>query len=50
MKKKYESPEWELISFDAEDMQTANSCKNDCPSDCTHCFYLVCEPEDVIIG
>ena len=52
MKKSYEAPEWELITFNAEDLRTADSCKSDsgCPDDCTHCFYLVCAPEDVIIG
>ena len=49
--KKYEAAEWEVISFTNADMTMANSsCAGDCPDDCTHCYYLVCEPQDVIIG
>lgn len=49
MKKRYENPEWEMVFFSVEEMRTASSNDN-CPEDCTHCYYLVCEPEDVIIG
>lgn len=51
MKKKYQAPEWEAVIFSADDIRMANSsCPNNCSDDCTHCYYLVCEPEDVIIG
>lgn len=52
MKKAYVSPEWEVISFSADSaMMTADSnCPTDCPDDCSICFYLVCQPQDVIIG
>lgn len=50
MKKQYEAPKWEIVTFSAEDMRMYNSCSNDCGDDCTHCYYLVCTPEDVIIG
>ena len=46
MKKVYESPEWEVVDFSENDIFMLASC----PDDCTHCFYLVCQPEDVIIG
>ena len=51
MKRKYEAAEWEIISFNNADMVMAGSgCPENCSDDCTHCYYLVCEPEDVIIG
>ena len=51
MKKQYEKPEWEMVLFSVEEMRTTASCPDDtCPEDCTHCYYLVCQPSDVIIG
>ncbi len=50
MKRKYEAAKWEVISFTNEDMRMSNSCTDDCPDDCSVCFYLVCQPQDVIIG
>ncbi len=51
MKKQYEALNWEVIKFTNADMIMANTgCEGDCPDDCSHCFYLVCEPQDVIIG
>lgn len=51
MKKQYEVPEWEMISFSVEEMRIATSgcVSNDCKDDCGNCFYLVCEPQDVQI-
>lgn len=54
--KKYTSPEWEILSFssDSKLMTVSSQCPADCPENCTddcgHCFFLVCQPEDVIIG
>lgn len=44
-KKKYTAPEWEIVTFSPESMMT--TCSSD---DCSTCYYLVCEPTDVIIG
>ncbi len=49
--KEYVAPEWEILTFSAESrIMTESSCSADCPDDCTTCFYLVCQPQDVIIG
>lgn len=52
MKKAYVSPEWEVISFSADStMMTVDSgCPENCSEDCSICYYLVCQPQDVIIG
>ncbi len=51
MKRKYETAEWEVISFANVDMRmVSSSCPTDCPDDCSVCYYLVCQPQDVIIG
>ncbi len=51
MKSKYQTPEWEVVTFSADDIRMEASCTtNDCSDDCSACFYLVCEPQDVIVG
>lgn len=51
MKKNYERPEWEMITFSPEDMRMVSTgCSENCSDDCSRCYYLVCQPEDVIIG
>ena len=53
MKKKYKVPEYEVVEIAVNEMiSTSNECTEDqpCNTDCTTCYYLVCNPEDVIIG
>ena len=53
MKKKYKVPEYEVVEIAVNEMiSTSGGCDEHqpCNEDCTYCFYLVCSPEDVIIG
>lgn len=51
MKKKYIEPKYEAVVFFNEDLIRTSGCETYCETDsCVHCFYLVCEPRDVIIG
>lgn len=60
MKKRYTMPEYEVVEFDVDDMiSTSGTCEDECTSDCKsfcqdvscqYCYYLVCEPNDVIIN
>lgn len=48
MKKNYTEPEVEYIEFDRKELFiTSNS---SCPSDCTGCVFLECEPSDCTLG